>query len=92
MLVPADQVAYQQAHIQENNRVKILAAVSVLSVLATLAIFLRVYVRHSTAAGLRTDDYLIFAAGVSVNRSLFGLDLDLETVLGLGPVCFHLLR
>lgn len=68
MLIPPDQVAYQQAHIQENNRVEILAVVSVLSGLATLAIFLRVYVRRSTGAGFRTDDYLIFAAGVSVNR------------------------
>lgn len=87
-----EQVAYQTAHIHEDRRPNILAATSSLTVLSTLAIFLRVYVRWSTRAGLRADDYTIFAAGVSVIQTLLRLDLELEIDSQLAHVCVHLLR
>lgn len=87
-----EQVAYQTAHIHEDKRPNIRAAISSLTALSTLAIFLRVYVRCSTRAGLHADDYTILAAGVSVIQTLLGIDLELEIDSHLAHVCFHLLR
>ena len=87
-----EQVAYQTAHIHEDKRINILAAVSILSALSTLAILLRIYVRRKTRAGFHADDHLIFAAGVSVNQALFVLDLEPETDRSLARLCVHLLR
>lgn len=87
-----DQIAYQTANIHQDRGGNIIAACSVLSALSTLAVFLRIVVRRITHAGLRADDYLMFAALVGVNQALFGLDLEREIGPGVGPVCCHLLR
>lgn len=88
----ADEAAYQTAHIHESKRPNIIVAISVLTTLSTVAIFLRIYVRWSTRLGFQADDYTIFAAGVSIHKTLFRLDLDLKIDNSLGLVCFHLHR
>lgn len=87
-----EQAAYQTAHIHEDKRPAILAAIASLTVLSTLAIILRIYVRWSARAGLHADDYTIVAAGVSVIQTLLGVDLELEIDSHLAHVHFHLLR
>lgn len=69
MALSADEIAYQTAHIHESRRVNIVAAISVLCVLSTSALLLRVYVRLTTRVGFEADDYTIFAAGVSFSPS-----------------------
>lgn len=92
MAMSSDQVAYQTAHIHEDKRINIIAATATLSVLSTLAILLRIVVRVKTRAGFQTDDYTIFAAGVSVNQTRFGLDPDLETDRSLAQLCMPVPR
>ncbi|MCJ1463320.1 hypothetical protein MMC07_001927 [Pseudocyphellaria aurata] len=64
MAISAEQVAYQTAHIHESRRPNVIAAISVLTALSTLAIFLRIHVRWSTGLGFQADDHTIFAAGI----------------------------
>ena len=68
-LSPAE-VNYQLSHLQETKGPAIHAGVAVLSVLATIAVFLRFLVRWRTKAGCRADDYTVFAACVRAHVTL----------------------
>lgn len=56
------EVAYQLAHAAETKAPSIIAAVAVLSVLATIAIAMRILVRRQRKSGLKADDYTIISA------------------------------
>lgn len=60
-------IAYQEAHINETRAPSIIAAIAVLSVLSTVAIVLRVFVRWHMKSGFKTDDYTIFGAWVYIS-------------------------
>lgn len=60
------EIAYQMAHITETKAPSIIAAVAVLSVLATVAIALRFIVRVQMKSGLKADDYTILSAWVYI--------------------------
>lgn len=60
------EIAYQLAHINETKAPSIVAAVAVLSVLATIAIFLRAFVRWQMKSDFLTDDYTLFCAWVYI--------------------------
>lgn len=59
-----DEIAYQAAHLHDTKVPAILATYAVLSVLATIAIVLRVVVRSFTNSKLLADDWTIFIAWV----------------------------
>lgn len=60
------EIAYQLAHINETKAPSIVAAVAVLSVLATIAIVLRAFVRWQMKSDFLTDDYTLFCAWVYI--------------------------
>lgn len=66
MSLPPEALAYQLAHIDDDRGPQLLAANSVLTVLATVAITLRFLVRWKTKTGIKADDYTILLAGVCV--------------------------
>lgn len=59
-------VDYQLAHIHDTLAPATVAACAVLSVLASIAIFLRILVRWRTRAGFQADDYTIFVTVVCI--------------------------
>ena len=61
-------VAYQLAHIYDNRGPSTVISVAVLSVLATIAVVLRVMVRWRTRSAFGTDDHLIFLTLVRRSR------------------------
>ncbi|MCJ1463353.1 hypothetical protein MMC07_001960 [Pseudocyphellaria aurata] len=77
-----EEVAYQLAHINETKAPSIIAAVAVLSVLATIAIMLRVLVRWYMKSGFQADDYTIFCAWILCWGSF--VCVYYETRCGLG--------
>lgn len=56
----AGNIDYQLAHIHETRANTLIAACASLSVLASIAIFLRILVRWRTRAAFKADDYTIF--------------------------------
>lgn len=72
MSLPPEAIAYQTAHINENRAPVLLAANSVLTALATVAIFLRFLIRWKTKVGVKADDYTILLAGVYVAHVAMG--------------------
>lgn len=62
-----EEAAYQLAHITETKAPSIIASIAVLSVLATVAIALRFFVRRQMKSGLKADDYTILSAWVHVS-------------------------
>lgn len=85
------EVAYQLAHITETKAPSIIAAAAVLTVLATIAVVLRFYVRWHMKSGVKADDYTIFCAWVYIKPTMNGLGnvtkLEADTVLGIVRVC-----
>lgn len=59
-----DEINYQLARINESKIPSIIATLSILSVLATISVFLRFLVRWHTRAGYKMDDWTIFVAFV----------------------------
>jgi hypothetical protein len=63
---PAE-IQYQKDHINETHAPAVLTACIICFTLAVIAVFLRVLSRRMAAASLGKDDYMIFAALVSVD-------------------------
>lgn len=61
-----DEINYQLAHIHESKVPSIIITLSVLSVLASISVFLRFVVRWHTTAGYKMDDWTILAAIVRI--------------------------
>lgn len=61
-----EEINYQLARINESKIPSIIATISVLSVLATISVFLRFLVRWHTTAGYKMDDWTILAAFVRI--------------------------
>lgn len=59
-----EEAAYQLAHIRDTKAPSIITSVVILSVLATIAVTLRLLVRWRTKVGFGADDYLITIAAV----------------------------
>lgn len=67
--VSDEEIAYQLANIDATKGPAIIAALTILSVLATIAIVLRFVVRWNTKAQYRFDDWTILSAYVSMELS-----------------------
>lgn len=53
---------YQAGHVHGNKRPVIIAAIIILSTVASIAILLRILIQIWTRTGIKADDYLIFFA------------------------------
>ena len=63
--LPPSEIAYQEAHLRNNKGPIIIGVSSMLLVLSTTAVILRVVARRIKRVILAEDDYLIFLAQVS---------------------------
>lgn len=59
-----EEINYQLAHLNESKIPSIIATLAVLSVLATISVFLRFIVRWHTTAEYKMDDWTILVAFV----------------------------
>lgn len=66
-----DQVDYELAHRDETRAPTIMAAVGIFTALATLSVFLRIWVRSRNKQGFKADDHTIFVACVGIYRAGF---------------------
>ena len=63
--LPPGEIAYQEAHIRDNRGPAIIGVCSMLLLLSTTAVILRVVARRIKMVKLGADDFLIFFAEVS---------------------------
>lgn len=68
MSMSAEEYAYQIAHIHDDRRPKIVAAIVVLMLLSSIAMLLRLVVRFRTKARLQADDFTVFLAYVRIGH------------------------
>ena len=70
-LSPAE-IQYEIEHVHDDRSKEMIAAFSVMMILACAAVALRIIARHILNLGLKADDYSIIAALVSIRspRSL----------------------
>lgn len=59
-----EEINYQLSHTNDSKIPSIIATLSILSVLATISVFLRFLVRWHTTAGYKMDDWTILVAFV----------------------------
>lgn len=64
----AGNIPYQRAHLDDTRGPITIAACAVLSVLSTLATFLKILVRRQTKAKFGADDYTIFVTLVCIKN------------------------
>lgn len=85
-------IPYQRAHLDDTRGSITIAACAILSVLSTLAIFLKVLVRRQTKAKFGADDYTIFVTLVCIENDARSEKLTkIITGLCLGFVRMRLL-
>lgn len=58
------EIEYQTSHIHDDKRLSIIVAVSLLSILVSVAVLSRIFVRIRSKAGTKGDDYTILFAWV----------------------------
>ena len=66
-----EDIKYQLQHINDSRQHEVVAAITTVLTLATVAVIFRVVARRLTKASLQKDDYMIFAALVLTLIAIF---------------------